>query len=83
MKQKQQNAGFQWLILDTWEGDIREDHSLRDSISKITREKCTGCVAQEVEHLPCKLEAPDANCSYTPNNPPPPKKKKQNADDGG
>jgi hypothetical protein len=56
--------------LGVWD---REDHSLRatwanslrDPISKVTRKKFTGCVAQVVEYLLCKCKALDSNPSLT------------------
>jgi hypothetical protein len=55
------------IILATWEAG--EDHSSRpnranssgDPISKITRAKCTGDVAQALEHLLCKHKALNSN----------------------
>jgi hypothetical protein len=64
-----------WLmpvILTTWEAKIGwENQSLRpaqanssqDPISKITREKWTGGVAQAVEYLYCKHKALSSNPS--------------------
>jgi hypothetical protein len=53
------------VILATWEAEIRStaiwgqpgENSSQDPISKITRAKWTGGVAQVVKHLLCKHEA--------------------------
>jgi hypothetical protein len=42
-----------------------QETSLRDPISKITRAKWTGGVAQAVEHLFCKCKALSSNPSLT------------------
>jgi hypothetical protein len=68
-----------WLmpvILTTWEAEIRRighsrpawANSLRDPISKITRAKRMGVVAQTVECLLCKHEALSSNSNPTKKN---------------
>jgi hypothetical protein len=72
-------ARHQWrmsVILATWEVAIRRFHGSRpgwansswDPISKITRTKWTGAVAQKVQHMLCK-------CKVLSSNPSPTKKK--------
>jgi hypothetical protein len=46
-------------------GSQFEAHCSRDPISKITRAKCTGGVAQIVENLLCECEALSSNPSLT------------------
>jgi hypothetical protein len=41
---------------------------MRDLISKITREKRAGDMAQAVDHLPCKCEALSSHTKKTPKN---------------
>jgi hypothetical protein len=53
------------VLLATWEAEIRKTNSLQDSISKITRAKWTGDVAQAVQCLLCKPEALSSNPSTT------------------
>jgi hypothetical protein len=49
------------IILTTWESEIGrimvpgQANSSQDHISKITRKKCTGDLAQAVEHLLCRV----------------------------
>jgi hypothetical protein len=56
-----------------WEDQVSRPtwtHSLQDPISKTTRAKCTGGVAQVAEYLLCKCEGLSSNPI------PPPSKKK-------
>jgi hypothetical protein len=69
IENSKQKNWIQWLtpvILATWEADIRRilvrGHPRQDPMTKITREKWTVGVAQEVVHL-CEIKALSSNSS--------------------
>jgi hypothetical protein len=75
------HQGLTSVILAIWEAEIRritiegqtKQIAHENHISKITKAKWTGSVAQVVEHLLCKCEALNSNHRPTKN----PKKQKQ------